>query len=190
MSLGRCHHHRQFRLLNIVLALAIAGGARAVPSMSEGGHLYAPCVPCHQPNAWGSPDGSIPNLAGQQPRYLEKQLTAFRSGARDSTAMQIVAVHPTFSDRRNIRALASYLSDLEANPNPVIGSGEHLRVGQELYAHICAACHGISGRGTLADPVNSAASGTASAAAGVRIWMSRYGDNPRRSLSPVTSNWA
>lgn len=46
-----------------------------------------------------------------------------------------------------IVALASYLSRLDANSRPVQGSGEHLRVGQELYTHICAACHGADGRG-------------------------------------------
>jgi cytochrome c553 len=86
-------------------------------------------------------------LAGQQKRYLEKQLAVFRSGAREDTAMQIVAAHSTFGDQRNIVAIADYLSGLDANPKPVTGSGEHLRVGQELYAHICAACHGDGGGG-------------------------------------------
>ncbi|MGC2222040.1 MAG: c-type cytochrome, partial [Methylocella sp.] len=116
-------------------------------SVSSGNRLYAPCVVCHQPNAWGSPDGAIPNLAGQRKRYLEKQLALFSSGARVDTAMQIVTAHPTFNNPRDIVALASYLSKLDGNPTPVQGSGEHLRVGQELYAHICAACHGVDGRG-------------------------------------------
>jgi cytochrome c553 len=133
------------RFLQAVLTLAFCGVAQA--AQSDGMRLYAPCVVCHQPNAWGSPDGVIPNLAGQQRRYLERQLAVFRSGAREDTAMQVVAVHPTFSDHHNIVALASYLSSLDANPTPVNGSGEHLRVGQELYAHICAACHGANGRG-------------------------------------------
>lgn len=115
--------------------------------MSDGSRLYAPCGVCHQLNAWGSPDGAIPILAGQQKSYLERQLAVFRSGARADTAMQVVAVHPTFSNRNDVVALASYLASLDANPNPVIGSGEHLRVGQELFVHICAACHGVDGRG-------------------------------------------
>ena len=93
---------------------------------------------CHQPNAWGSPDGAIPSLAGQQERYLERQLALFRSGARVDTAMQIVTAHPSVSSQDDIIALARYLSALEPNPNPVKGSGKHLRVGQELYTHICA----------------------------------------------------
>ncbi len=140
------------RLLQVALTLAFCGVAQATPPQSDGARLYAPCVVCHQPNAWGSPDGAIPNLAGQQKRYLERQLAVFRSGAREDTAMNIVAAH-AFSDHHGIVALASYLSGLDANPNPVNGSGEHLRVGQELYVHICAACHGANGRGEPAHRV-------------------------------------
>lgn len=139
------------RLFQAALILAVCGVAQAAPAPSNGYRLYAPCVVCHQPNAWGSPDGDIPNLAGQQKGYLEKQLAVFRSGARVDTAMQVVAAHPTFSNQNNIVALANYLAGLNANPNPVSGSGEHLRVGQELYAHICAACHGIDGQGERAN---------------------------------------
>ena len=141
------------RILPAALALAIVGVAQAAPTMSDGRRLYAACVVCHQPSAWGSPDGTIPNLAGQQRRYLEKQLSLFRSGARLDTAMQVVTAHETFANQQNIAALANYLSALDANPNPVKGSGQHVRVGQELFAHICAACHGIDGRGESANRV-------------------------------------
>jgi cytochrome c553 len=145
------NHSRCVALLQIALSLAIVGVAQAVAPSSDGRRLYAPCVVCHQPSAGGSPDGTIPNLAGQQKRYLEKQLALFRSGARVDTAMQVVAAHETFGNQQNIIALVTYLSALEPNPNPVKGSGAHLRVGQELYVHICAACHGVDGGG---DPGN------------------------------------
>jgi cytochrome c553 len=137
--------------LRAVLALALVGAVQAAPPMSDGSRLYAPCAVCHQSNAWGSPDGTIPSLAGQQKRYLERQLALFRSGARLDAAMQGAAAHPMFSDQPSIIALATYLSGLNTNPNPVKGAGDHLRVGQELFAHICAACHGLDGRG---DPAN------------------------------------
>src|SRR5277367_1281213 len=109
------------QILKTVLTLAMVGVTQAAPSMSDGRRLYAPCAVCHQPNAWGSPDGTIPNLAGQQKRYLEKQLALFRSGARVDTAMQVVSAHETFSNQQNILALANYLSSLDANPHPVKG---------------------------------------------------------------------
>jgi cytochrome c553 len=144
----------QVRTLTLpAMLLAIVGVTQAAPSMSDGRRLYAPCAVCHQPNAWGSTDGTIPNLAGQQKRYLEKQLALFRSGARVNTAMQVVTAHETFANQENIVAIANYLSALDANPNPAKGSGEHLRVGQELYTHICAACHGVDGRGDAANRV-------------------------------------
>jgi cytochrome c553 len=98
-------------------------------------------------------DGAIPNLAGQQRRYLEKQLAVFRSGARVDPAMQVVAAHSSIGNQHDVDALAHYLADLDPNPKPVTGSGEHLRVGQELYTHICAACHGADGRGQAGNRV-------------------------------------
>ncbi len=130
--------------------LVISRGAQATPS---GSRLYSACVSCHQPSAWGSPDGTIPSLAGQQDRYLEKQLALFRSGARVDLAMQVVSAHPQFGNHEEIVALSRYLSRLEPNPHPVKGSGEHLRLGQETYTHICAACHGATGLGQAANRV-------------------------------------
>ncbi len=67
--------------------------------------------------------------------------------------MQIVAAHPSVSSQDDIVALARYLTALEPNPNPVNGSGKHLRVGQELYTHICADCHGAAGQGEAGNRV-------------------------------------
>jgi cytochrome c553 len=135
------------RLLPAMLLAGAACLPQAARAQADGSRLYSACVVCHQPSAWGSPDGAIPNLAGQRKRYLEKQLELFRSGARVNTAMQVVTAHPKFSERSHIVALATYLSHLSANPKPVTGPGEHPRVGQEIYGHICAACHGIDGGG-------------------------------------------
>jgi len=139
-------------LLRTMFVLTLIGSAQASAASAES-RLYAPCVVCHQPNAWGSADGSIPNLAGQQKRYLERQLGLFASGARVDAAMQVVTAHPKSADHSHFAALSLYLSALAWNPAPVEGSGEHLRVGQELYTHICAACHGPDGRGQAGNRV-------------------------------------
>jgi cytochrome c553 len=140
-------------MLRTILVVTLISSAQAAPTASDGSRLYAPCVVCHQPNAWGSADGSIPNLAGQQKRYLETQLELFASGARVDTAMQLVTSHPKSADHSDFATLSSYLSALAWNPAPVRGSGEHLGVGQELYTHICAACHGPDGRGQASNRV-------------------------------------
>jgi cytochrome c553 len=140
-------------MLRTILAVTLIGSAQAAPTTSDGNRLFAPCVVCHQPNAWGSPDGSIPNLAGQLQRYLETQLGQFASGARVDTAMQVVTAHPRSNAHAEFAAISTYLSALAWNPAPVRGSGEHLRVGQELYTHICAACHAPDGRGQASNRV-------------------------------------
>jgi cytochrome c553 len=142
-------------MLRTILVVTLIGGAsaQAAPIASDGSRLYAPCVVCHQPNAWGSADGAIPNLAGQQKRYLAAQLALYASGARVDTAMQVVTAHPKSANQSDFAALASYLSALAWNPASLKGSGEHLRVGQEIYTHICAACHGADGRGQASNSV-------------------------------------
>jgi hypothetical protein len=79
-------------------------------------------------------------------------MALFQSGARVDSAMQTVATHPTI-DKQDDVALVDYLSRRHWNPRSVHGSGEHLRVGQETYTHICAACHGADGRGEIANRV-------------------------------------
>jgi cytochrome c553 len=98
-------------------------------------------------------DGAIPNLAGQNSRYLAKQLALFRSGARVDPAMQVAVAHPTIDNQHDVVALVDYLSRLNWNPRPVNGSGKQLRVGQETYTDICAACHGADGRGEAGNRV-------------------------------------
>jgi cytochrome c553 len=98
-------------------------------------------------------DGAIPNLAGQNSRYLAKQMNLFQSGARVDPAMQVVATHPTIDNQHDVIALVEYLSRLDWSLRTVNGSGEHLRVGQETYTHICAACHGADGRGEAGNRV-------------------------------------
>ena len=131
----------------LALLLCCALTAHAAAPRSDGKALYGPCVVCHQPGAQGSPDGHIPSLAGQQSSYLAEQLALFHSGARADTAMQLVTAHSAFNGQQNMLEISDYLASLDPNSTPVKGSGEHLRVGQETYSHLCASCHGIDGRG-------------------------------------------
>jgi cytochrome c553 len=135
------------------MACATAGAAHPAWAASEIDRLYAPCVVCHQASAWGSTDGAIPSLAGQQRRYLQKQLAAFRSGARIDPAMQAVTAHPALGNPHDVEVLARFLANLAVNPHPVHGSAEHLGLAAVTYGHICAACHGADGGGDAGNRV-------------------------------------
>ena len=86
-------------------AVAASGDAELVAS----GHNRAGyCVSCHGMKGVSAND-EWPNLAGQQARYLENQLLAFRNGTRDSGLMQTVIADLSEQD---LAALAAYFSQL------------------------------------------------------------------------------
>jgi cytochrome c553 len=87
------------------VSVAASGSA----SLVESGHNRAGyCVSCHgMQGITANPEW--PNLAGQQAAYLENQLRAFRSGARDSGLMQTVIANLSEED---FTALAAYFSQL------------------------------------------------------------------------------
>ena len=75
---------------NALLAVLLAGlqAVRAQPASAP--PLVLECAPCHGFDGIGQDDG-IPNLAGQHLTYLERQVLAFRSGARRHPEMNFFA---------------------------------------------------------------------------------------------------
>lgn len=73
----------------------------------------AACSACHSPNGNGMAQAGFPALGGQHAEYIETQMKAFRSGARDNDGdaapMRIVSERLTDAE---IAALASYISGL------------------------------------------------------------------------------
>ena len=102
------------RFLLLILPVAVGAVTNAAPAPYDGKALYGPCVVCHQPNAWGSPDGRIPSLAGQTDGYLANQFASFRSGTWIGTAMHVVSADSRFDDPSDI----SRLSEPGAAPDP------------------------------------------------------------------------
>ena len=64
------------------------------------------CVACHGANGQ-SPNDLWPNLAGQKPGYLVKQMKAFRDGARTDPMMSPMAKPLTDADIDNLAAFFS-----------------------------------------------------------------------------------
>lgn len=85
----------------------LSGGAESVPP------LAIACVACHSADA-GQANPLWPSLAGQNQRYMAKQLQDFRDGRRTDPVMAPLVV--ALSDR-DIEALAAfYASDNEQRP--------------------------------------------------------------------------
>lgn len=114
--------------------------------VARGQALYdAVCASCHLPSGAGQPDGSFPQLAGQHPVVLIKQLADIRAGVRSVEVMQPAAAQ--LKDPQELADVAAYLKSLPIPRDNGRGDGAALDEGQELYQRDCLSCHGRSGEG-------------------------------------------
>jgi cytochrome c553 len=111
---------------------------------------YSSCIACHGAAGEGNTGLSAPALAGQDAKYLERQLKNFKSGVRgsdaaDQTGTQMKAMASMLSDE-DIPIIATFLSQL---PLPVVvpSEGANMKNGNNFYQSKCGACHGSKAQG-------------------------------------------
>ncbi len=139
-------------LLAITVGLGtglVAFQAHTEGSADAGGGKSAVCVACHGMNG-NSTNPEWPNLAGQQGRYITKQLKSFREGKRSDPLMSPMAAGLSDADIADLAAYysAQTPSGLEADPS-YWKAGEKLYRGGDAARGIpaCIACHGPVGQG-------------------------------------------
>ena len=138
------------RSTNVVLTEAMARRGSDV-SVGRGATLALQCTVCH--GAKGVSAANAPNLAGQYPEVVIKQLADYKRGDRSSAVMQALASSLSEADMRD---LAAYYASL---PKPKQGAPQHdeaapalVRVGAPMRNIApCASCHGGTG-GKLGAP--------------------------------------
>jgi len=112
-------------------AMAVAADAAAGKSKA------ATCSTCHGPDGI-SISSEWPNLAGQNFRYLVKQITAFREG--DRTNVLMAPMVNNLSDQ-DIQDIAAYYSS-KSIKQPAVPAPD--AIGRNHVA-VCVSCHGLSG---------------------------------------------
>ncbi|GAB3186055.1 c-type cytochrome [Hydrogenophaga aquatica] len=125
-------------------ALAQADEARA--KKIAGGS----CFLCH--GAQGESTSEIfPKLAGQHAEYIAKQLEAFKSGQRKSTAMADMVAKLTPDE---MLALGKYYEKMpmvatEAKEPQLAAMGRYIYHNGNKYSGVpaCVSCHGLTGEG-------------------------------------------
>jgi cytochrome c553 len=118
------------------------------PDPENGRNIYVVCVGCHRPEGWGSTSGVIPQIAGQHPRVIIKQLQHFSKGYRKSPQMSAFANPEVLGGTRGIADVAAYISALPMTPDPSHGDGANLERGGALFRTACGSkCHGKEGEG-------------------------------------------
>lgn len=112
----------------------------------KGKEAYVICRGCHRADASGKAEAGYPQLAGQHPSVIIKQMVDVRAGRRDSPRM-----HPFITGEvvpaEDIAHIAAYLHSLPVPASNGKGSGRLLELGRHLYERDCASCHGKHGEG-------------------------------------------
>jgi cytochrome c553 len=132
-------------------ALAAQGNAAKAGDAAKGQAIAAGvCAACHGPDG-NSPLPANPNLAGQHPEYLVKQLQNYKSGERNNPIMTGIASTLSENDMRNVAA--HYAAQ---GPRPGAARDAKLAsAGQALYrggnsasgVAACSGCHSPNGAG-------------------------------------------
>jgi cytochrome c553 len=132
-------------------AFAAQGNAPKAGDAAKGQAIAASvCAACHGTDG-NSPISANPNLAGQHPEYLVKQLQNYKSGERKNPIMTGIASTLSDDDMRNV---AAYY----AAQGPRLGAARDAKLasaGQTLYrggnsasgVAACSGCHSPSGAG-------------------------------------------
>lgn len=150
--------------MRLAQTLLIAGLALAAGTVSAAGNpediARQWCANCH--NADGNSISPLfPRLAGQQPAYLEQQLTAFRAKSRsDESAHDYMWGIAGTLDDTTIKGIAQYFAAQKPLPNPGSVDATLAVRGEQIYHHgneaagtpACEACHGKQGEGTEMAP--------------------------------------
>lgn len=120
-------------------------------ALERGKNRTTLCQYCHGSNGISSRP-YIPNLAGQHPVYLLKQMLHFANGTRKSEVMSPLAKKLTEDDMINVAIyyatmpVPSALNDVQHYDTRL------LTAGMDIYNTRCAQCHGTSGKGTALFP--------------------------------------
>ena len=135
-------------LIGLALSLGIAGPALAADA-AAGKQKAAICVACHSADG-NSAAPAFPRLAGQNRRYLIKQMRDIKSGARPVPTM--AGQLDNMSDGDIADMAAFYASQAgsggQADPARVALGGSVYRGGVSASGvAACAACHGANGSG-------------------------------------------
>lgn len=108
------------------------------------------CGACHGADG-NSTSPTYPNLAGQHPEYLNKQLNEFKSGARRNAIMAPNVTNLSDDDMLNLAAFfsAQQPKSRQAKDPELVAQGEKLYKGGNAGSGVpaCASCHGPAGSG-------------------------------------------
>ena len=145
-----------FRNILAVCLLTLGAASASIPAYAAGDAtkgattVNTVCAACHGADG-NSPIGMYPNLAGQHPEYINKQLLNFKAGDRKNAIMSGMAATLSPEDMQNV---AAYFATQKPKPATAKTNGAG-SVGEKIFkggipgagVPACASCHGPAGAG-------------------------------------------
>ena len=140
--------------LTLILGIGLALNAYAAGDATKGKAAYAVCAACHGANGMGNKALNAPQIAGQEPWYLERQLNNFKGGIRganpkDTYGMQMRPMALTLANDQAVSDMAAFLSSMPVSKSSESSVKGDVAAGKTAYM-ICQACHGPTGGGNKA----------------------------------------
>ena len=139
-------------LAALVVALAASGTVHAAGNAEAGKAQAAACGACHGQDGATGLDGTYPNLAGQNEKYLVRQLKMIQSGKRD---IALMAGQLNGKSEQDLADLAAYFASLPGKVGQAEGDDASIALAQRIYRGgilqkgiaACSACHSPTGIG-------------------------------------------
>jgi len=119
----------------------------ATPDRARGAHLFATCTECHGPHGEGNASGWPPEIAGQHPRVIAKELVDYRAGLRWYDPMERIAGRHVLGSTQEIADVAAYAASLPPSADTTPGPERGVGKGVPIYVARCQWCHGARGEG-------------------------------------------
>jgi cytochrome c553 len=134
-----------------LVSLSAANAAVNMPAgvLAAGKTASTVCAACHGADG-NSASPTFPRLAGQNPKYIYKQLMDFKSGARQNAIMAGQVANLTEQQMANLAVYFASQKSAVTLADPVtVAAGEKLFRGGNSATGVvpCAGCHGPSGKG-------------------------------------------
>ena len=135
------------QLIIISLLLIAANNIATAADATAGKNKAGLCIACHGADG-NSPAPLWPNLAGQNPGYLSKQMADFRDGRRTNDQMSPMAAALTDEDIADISAFfASQKLKTGTTKQEYVELGSKIYTGGAQGVMACTGCHGPNGAG-------------------------------------------
>ena len=136
----------------LIFLLSLAWHVQAAGDASAGKDQAVACAACHGQDGATGLDGTYPNLAGQNEKYLVSQLKMIQSGDRP---IPLMAGQLDGKSEQQLADIAAYYASLPAKLGQAAGDDESIALAQQIYrggiarkeVAACSACHNPRGVG-------------------------------------------